>query len=206
MITVPGKVRDVMGADENLAIDDEQIITLIGLAEKEVRKDLFVFKYNKTPGGNPSTLALWDGSNTSFDLGEAIMDYDFDQSITDDVTGYWMDSDNAPQTASITVTNARYGRITITQTGGSAIPSSALNVYVDYYTCDEDVPFSVMEELGTLFTAHLVRNRFTEPKKLSIINLPGNQNVILESPDPFIKDYNYLLRRYQTATIKSTED
>jgi len=204
-ITTPGKVRDVMGTDEEIAIADEQLVTLIGIAEKWVRKDVFQYKESITPSGNPATGAKWDGSNTSFNLGESIMDYDFDESTTDDVSGTWVDSTYTPQTLSVVCTNARYGRLTLKQADTvTALPSSAISVSVDYYTNDEQIPFNVLEEIGTYLTAHLCQLRMTEPRKISLIDLESNKRFLNFTNTEFYKQYQRLTYRYKTAELRAS--
>jgi hypothetical protein len=204
-ITTPGKVRDIMGTDEEIAIMDEQLIALIGVTEKIVRRDVFQYKESITPSGNPQTGVTWNGSNTSFNLGESVMDYDFDESTTDDVSGTWIDSTYAPQTLSIVVSNARYGRLTIKQADTiTALPASAISVSVDYYTNDEQIPFPVLEDMGTYLCAHLCQLRMTEPRKVSLIDLESNKRFLNLTNTEFYKQYNKLVNEYQLPELRAS--
>ena len=204
-ITTPGKIRDIMGTDEEIAIADEQLVAIIGVAEKIVRRDVFQYKEGISPGGNPATGAKWDGSNTNFNLGESIMDYDFDQSTTDDASGTWLDSSYAPQTLSVVVSNARYGRLTLKQADTvTALPASAIGAYIDYYTNDEQIPFSVLEEMGTYLCAHLCQLRMTEPRKVSLIDLESNKRFLNLTNTEFYKQYNKLVYEYQLPDLRAT--
>jgi len=204
-ITTPGKVRDISGMDQEIAIDDEQLIALIGVTEKIVRRDVFQYKEGIVPSGNPLTGARWDGSNTSFNLGESIMDYDFDESTADDCSGTWLDSSYAPQTLSVVVSDARYGRLTIKQSGGVlALPASAISVKVDYYTNDEQIPFPVLEDMGTYLCAHLVQLRMTEPRKISLIDLESNKRFLNLTNTEFYKQYMKLVVEYQLPELRAT--
>ena len=205
MITVVGKVRDVMGTDKELAIDDEQIITIIKIAENRIKKELFEYRYDVVPDGNPDTGDTWNGTNTSFTVDEPIMDNDFDRDATDDCEGYWLDSNYSVNTASVVVSNARYGRITIKQSNGiDPIPADAQNVYVSYYTADEYIPFAVMEDLGTLLTAHMISLRLTSPKKISMADLESNRRFLEIRPTMFYDEYKELIRNYKTTPILAT--
>jgi hypothetical protein len=194
-----------MGTDEEIAIMDEQIVALIGVAEKIMRRDVLQYKEGVVPGANPATGAKWDGSNTSFSVGEPIMDYDFDESTTDDTSGYWIDSNYAPQTLSVVVSNARFGRLTLKQDGGVlALPASALNVYVDYYTSDETIPFNVFEDMGTYLTVHLIQLRMTEPRKISLIDLESNKRFLNFTNTEFLKQYNRMVNEYQLVELRAS--
>jgi hypothetical protein len=205
MLTVPGKVRDVMGTDGEISIEDEQILTLIGVAEKQIREELFTHVVDDTPGCNPLTGALWDGSNTSFNLGEPVQDHDFDESTTDDVIGYYFNSSYTPTLCACSVTNARYGRVTITQVGGAPIPSTAVELYVDYYTAPTAIPFSTLEEMGTYLTAHLVVQRLTEPKKVGLVDLQSNQTVFIQRKTQFLEQYERLKSSFGRSMLGSTD-
>jgi len=204
-ITTPGKIRDIMGTDEEIAIADEQLVAIIGVAEKIVRRDVFQYKEGVTPSGNPATGATWNGSNTSFNLGESIMDYDFDESTTDDVSGTWVDSTYAPQVLSVVVTNARYGRLTIKQVDATTpLPTSAVSVIVDYYTSDEQIPFAILEDMGTYLCAHLCQLRMTEPRKISLIDLESNKRFLNLTNTEFYNQYNKLVYEYQLPELRAT--
>lgn len=204
-ITTPGKVRDIMGTDEEIAIADEQLVAIIGVAEKIVRRDVFQYKEGISPGGNPATGVTWNGSNTSFNLGVSVMDYDFDESTTDDVSGMWIDSLYAPQVLSVVCSNARYGRLTIKQVDAATpLPASAISVVVDFYTNDEQIPFSVLEEMGTYLCAHLCQLRLTEPRKVSLIDLESNKRFLNLTNTEFYKQYNKLVYEYQLPDLRAS--
>lgn len=206
MITVAGKVRDVMGVDRNLGIDDVQIRTLIGVAEKVIMRELFIYHYDETPENDPNSGSGWDGSNTSFVTSEyPVVDKDFDNSTVDDVIAKYWDSDNAPQDATCVVSNARYGRITITTDGSTPIPNNAKKLLVEYYSMEDDIPFGIMEELGTYLTAHLITIRLSEPRKISIADLESNRSILQISDNTYIREYKRLLRQYQKPMMGSTE-
>ena len=197
-ITTAGKIRDIGGFDENIAIDDPQLTTVILAIEKIVRDDVFTFHYKAIPSGNPDTNALWDGSNTSFTISAPIADHDFDGSTTNDVTGTWLDSSMASNDCSVTVTSARYGYITIKQDDDtSAIPATAEAIHLDYYTSDQEIAFSDLEELGTLLGCHYVEQRLTQPNKISYKDYSQNARLLLVDPTKFSKLYEHKLR--QTA-------
>lgn len=205
MITVPGKVRDIVGMDEELSIDDEQITTLIKLSERIIRRDMFEFHYHETVGCNPDTGETWNGSNTRFQIGCNIADYDFDETTVDDVTGVWLDSSFEPHDCSISVHDSRYGLIDVYQSDGSTpIPSTAEEVVVDYWNSDEIIPFSVLEEMGTLLTAHFVKLRLTEPKKISMADLESNKRLLTLYNKDFFEQYKDLVRRYSTPLLEAS--
>lgn len=206
MITIAGKVRDVMGTDRNLGIEDAQIQTLIGVAEKVIMRELFIYNYDITPDDNPDSGASWDGVNTSFATPSyPIADKDFDNSTTDDVIAKYWDSNNAPQDATCVVSNARYGRLTITTDGSTPIPSGAKKLLIEYYSMVDNIPFDVMEELGTYLTAHLITIRLSEPRKISIADLESNRNILQITDNTYIREYNRILRNYQPPMMGSTE-
>jgi len=204
-ITTPGKVRDIAGLDEEIAITDEQLIALIGVTEHIVRRDVFNYREGITPGANPATGALWNGTNTGFNLGESIMDYDFDESTLDDCSGVWVDSAYAPQVLSVAVSNARLGRLTIKQMDAATpLPASAISASVEYYTCDQQIPFSILEDMGTYLCAALVQLRMTEPRKISLVDLESNKRFLSVANTEFYRLYNRLVYEYQTPELRAS--
>lgn len=205
MITTGGKIRDMGGFDENIAIDDAQLITVIQAIETIVRDDLFKHHYKETPSGDPKTGVLWNGTNTSFKIASPIMDSDFDESTSDDVTGSWIDSDYDPHDLSVVVTNARYGQITIKQDDESTpIPSSAEYVHVDYYTSDHEISFIDLEDLGTILGCHYVEKRLTQPDQISYKDYSKNARLLLVDPTKFSKLYEHKLRQQAEPLLGAT--
>lgn len=205
MITVAGKVRDIMGIGDDVSLEDEQINSLIELAEDSVKRDVFSFHYRETAGANPDDGKTWDGANTRFQISHPIMDSDFDQSVTDDVTGHWIDTDYEIQTLSVSVHNARYGLIDVYQSDGSTpIPSTAEDVCVDYYTSDEEIPFAVLENMGTLLCAHYVKVRITEPAKITSADIEGNLQVINIYKNEYMRQYRDLVNKYRKPLLRVT--
>jgi len=204
MITVAGKVRDIMGLDEELGISDEQLETIIKDAEQDVRRDLYTF--NSMVEVNSWNNSSFDGTDTLFQTpAYPIADKDFDQTASDDVTGYWVDSSYDIQTCSITVDNALYGLINIYQDDGSSpIPSSNIEVKISYYSCDENIAFSDVEQLGTLLAAYYTQDRLVSPKKLSIADTETNRRKIENDNKRFLNRYKRKLRNFTEAELRST--
>ena len=79
---------------------------------------------------------MWNGTNTVFKTRKTpIADVNGDGIVSgnavecyQDVDAWWVDSNGAYQDATVAVTNSFSGAITITQTGGAAIPSNATGV------------------------------------------------------------------------------
>lgn len=205
MITTVGKVRDISGLDANAGIKNEQIIEFIKMAEKKVRRDAFQHEGMIQPSCHPKTGLTWDGSNTRFQTKYPICDHDFDQSTSDDVEGIWIDSDYEVQTCSITVNNAKYGLVDIYQSNGSsAIPTTANNVFIDYYWNDEDIPFSVLEDMGTLLVCHELQKRLTEPRQIDITDIENNKKLLFLSNRDWLYAYRELVSKYTAPLLEGT--
>ena len=203
MITTVGKVRDISGLDANAGIKNEQLIEFIKMAEKRVRRDVFTYVKNTRPSGNPKSGLAWDGSNTRFQTKSPICDHDFDQSTSDDVEGTWKDTDYEIQTCSVTVNNAEFGYVDIYQSNGSSpIPLSAKNIYLSYYQNDEVVPFSVLEDMGTLLVCHELQKRLTEPRQIDITDIENNKKILNLKNRDWLYAYRDLVARYTTPLLE----
>jgi len=205
MITTMAKVRDICGLDDNAGIEDEQIFTYIEMAERQVRRDVFKYEHQVQPSCHPKTGLSWNGTNTRFQTKYPIADYDFDQTTSDDVTGIWIDSDFVVQTCSITVNNAKYGLIDIYQSdGSSAIPSTAEDVLINYYWNDEEIEFSVLEDMGTLLVCHMLQKRLTEPKAVDITDIENDKKLLFLKNRDFLYEYRDLVKRYSEPLLEGT--
>ena len=205
MITTVGKVRDIAGLDDNAGIEDEQIISFIQMVEKKVRRDAFTYEQMVKPSCHPKTGITWDGSNTRFQTKYPLCDKDFDQSITDDVEGIWIDSDYEVQTCSITVDNAKYGLIDIYQSDGiTAIPTTANDVLINYYWNDEEIPFNVLEDMGTLLVCHELQKRLTEPRHIDITDIESNKKILTLKNRDWQYAYRDLVCAYTAPLLGGT--
>lgn len=205
MITTPAKVRDIAGLNANVGISNEQLITFIGKAEKRVRKDVFTYEFQIQPSCHPKTGVTWDGSNTRFQTKYPLCDWDFDQSLTDDVEGIWIDSDFAQQDCYITVNSHEYGLIDIYQDDESSpIPVTAENVLINYYWNDEIIPFNVLEDMGTLLVCHEIQKRLTEPRHMDITDIENNKKLIFLSNRDWLYEYKDLVARYTIPMLEGT--
>lgn len=204
MWTLPQKVRDIMGIDSKEILNDRQLEEHIRIAQEQVKEELFDYRYNEVIGSNPDTGSSWDGSNTKFQtMCYPIMDTNFDNTVdNDDVTVRWLDANYNYYVASVTVSSATFGILTVTQTGGSAIPSDADNVVVEYYSCHREISKKHLENLTSFLAAHHVLNTLKAGTSISQADLLKNEKIILQSPNVFLKKYNSLLVRLQGSTIK----
>jgi len=203
MWTMPQKVRDVLGLDNDDAMDDREIEELIRIAQEQVKQTLFTY-HEETVGNDPNTGNSWDGSNTAFQtLSYPIMDINYDFTVNgSDVTGDWISSTYSVSTCSVAVTSAKYGLITVKQTSGAAIPSNALNVIVYYYSCHRNMTEFQLENLTTYLAAHFAYLRLKTGTSISAVDLQNNWKILLKSPTTYLDNYYLLLEQIQQPTIK----
>jgi len=210
MLTTTGKVRDVMGLGVDTGVDDPVITEFIRIAQRKIKKDVFVHHYDETPDGNWINGAIWNGSNCSFSVDYPIMDIDFDGDVDgEDITGYWFDSNDNPSSCSITINNSRYGHINIYQSNGStAIPANAEDIKLEYYTLSKNVSEDELEDLCTYYACHLVTIALKEPNKITVGDFEVNKQQIMLRGDketsPYKEMYEEMLRAVGTPRFKAT--
>lgn len=201
---MPRKVRDIVGLDDDAAIDEREMEELIRIAQQHVRETLFTYHYDEQINANPDDGNTWNGSNTKFQSSVyPIMDSDFDFTVdSNDVTARWIDTDYTPQTATVAVSNPTYGILTITQDGSTAIPATAETVTIDYYSFHKNVTRLQLENLTTYLTAHLVQQRLKSGTSLSMADFEKNRPIILKSPTQYRDTYYLLLENLRGDTIR----
>lgn len=204
MWTLPLKVRDVMGLDEDATADDREIEVLIRIAQEHIKDDLFTYHYDETVNGNPDTGASWDGSNTTFQTSSyPIMDSNYDFTVnSSDVLARWINSSYSPASARVSVSSATYGILSITQDGSTAIPSDAETVKVDYYSCHRSISRLHLEDLTTYLAAHLVQQRLKTGTSISAADLEKNRPLIIKGETIYLDMYRTLLSKLQDRTFK----
>ena len=204
MWTLPQAVRDEMGIGAKEILDDRQIEEKIRKAQEQIKEELFDHHYNEVINNNPATNATWDGTNKTFQTQKyPIMDSNYDNTVnSDDVTARWLDTDYNYSVASVTVSNATFGVLRITQTNDAAIPANAENVVVEYYSCHREISKLHLENLTIFLAAHSVLNTLKAGTSISLNDLMKNEKIILQNPNVFLRKYTQLLEQLRGTTIR----
>jgi uncharacterized protein YjdB len=202
---MPQKVRDIMGLDNDAVLNDRQIEEHIRVSQEKVKEQLFIYHHLETID-NSRAGDTWDGSNKTFNTTYyPIMDSNYDFTVdNNDITCVWLNSSYNPQTSTVTVSNATLGIITITQSDGStAIPSDADDVMVTYYSCNRNISKKHLENLTTLWAAHLVLHSMKSPTSISMADYDKNEKILLSNPDQFKDEYQrYINQLLSGRTVR----
>lgn len=210
MLTTVGKIRDVMGLGEDTGVSNPVILEIIKIAQEKLKDDLFEHHYDETPNGHWNTGATWNGVNVGFTVSYPLMDINWDESVSgSDIVGYWFNSTNVPSTCSVTVSNARYGQINIYQSDGStAIPSTAEDIKLEYYTTNRNINSQQLEDACTYLACHLIDICIKEPDNVTVADIEGNSKEILSRIDKrtsiYKNLYNEIIRSRAKPKFKST--
>lgn len=195
MLTTVGKVRDIMGLGQDVGIKDEVIIEMIKIAQEKIKRDLFKKHFDERPTGYWKDGTLWDGNNVNFTVSYPIADANFDGVVdSSDISGYWFDKDNNVSSCSITVINSRYGYITIAKEDGTAIDADAKDIKLEYYTIEPDITEQQLEDLCTYLTAHLIEIALREPDVITVADIEGNQQRLLQQIEKERSKYLYMYK------------
>jgi len=194
-----------MGIEPEEILDDRQIEEHIRMAQEQIKDTLFTYHYDETIGNNPDTGNSWNGTNTKYQtFGYPVMDSNYDFTVdSNDITAKWLDTNYTEQIASISVSSATYGIVTIYQSDGStAIPSSAETVKVDYYSCHRNISKQQLENLTTWLACDFVMHSLKAGTSVSAADIMANKKIIMQDPDQYMNKYQDLLNQLQDSTIK----
>jgi len=201
---MPQKVRDTMGISNDSIADDRVFEEAIRISQEKIKEELFIYHHCETID-NSRAGNSWNGNNTTFNTQHyPIMDSNYDYTVdSNDITCKWIDNDYNPQTGTITVSDATLGIITITQTSGNAIPSNADDVMVSYYSCNRNINRKHLENLTTLWAAHLINSMQKSGTSISMADFQKNAMLIMQHPDQWKdKYYDYLNQLIGGRTIR----
>ncbi len=202
-------VRKYSGITSKKSISDHDISTQIWEAYQEALDDVFEFWHDDIPNCNPDTGEWFDGSNTVFETAHGpIADKDGDgvvqgwgeSSCGTDIWGWWKDEDGDCHDLKITVNEAHCGKITITQTDGTAIPSSAKWVKISYYTEWGTYNERKFRMAVAYLAAYKSIQAFKALDKATIADLDSNKYDI-----EILKDKSRMWKQYQRAIKKVTK-
>ena len=172
------------------SVSNEDVASIALEAMDEVLDEVYEFHKDVRPICDPDNCVLFNGTNTTVRTPyKHLADHNYDGNVYGignldecdeylDIYGYWIDSDYAKQTAKITVVDATTGRITITQTDDSAIPSDNHGVFITFWTEWESFNSNLLEDAIAYLAAHNLILRMTEAHRTTAADLPSNQRKI----------------------------
>lgn len=181
LLVEPHIVRDIAGISDTYDVSDEALARLIDYSQRYARKDICYKIFDEKPLHNPDTGEGFDGDNTTFQTRNApIFDATMDETTdSDDITGYWLDSDWGVNDCSISVTNAHFGIIAITQDDGStAIPNTTEGVFITYYHEPDNFDIEQFVQAVAYLAADRVLNMLRSQDKLNLADIEANKQLV----------------------------
>ena len=194
------KVRSYSGIGVK-SVNDEDLARITLDALREACDEVFLFHHDEKPIADPDYGVTFNGTNTVVRTRCGnLADHDFDGHVygyganpcSGDITGYWYDSDYVRHTAKITVNDSISGRITLTKTDDSAIPSNNQGVYISYWTEWESYNENIFEDAVAYLAAHHLILRMTDLHSATAADLPSNQKKIELNLERFKNKYEAL--------------
>jgi len=207
---ITDKIRSVSGIGSEKSISDDDIAQIAWDTYKEVLNDVFYYHHNENIGcscgvscvGSCANSEIINGTNTSFHTRyRPIADHDGSGTVhgedaatcDHDITGYWIDSSCDCQTAYITVNSSECGDITITQTSGAAIPSSAKTAYITYWSEPPYFDKNILKQAVLYLASYRIGAlRFQELGRATQADLQNVQNQSFRKPELLLKEYKRL--------------
>lgn len=202
-------IRSKMGLIEDKDISDDDLSNIAWSAYQHSLRELYSYHYEEKPNPNPDDGSGFDGSNTSFQTkyrpigditGDGVISGNTDECIAD-IDGWWKNENGSHNDLTVTVTNATNGEITITQTGGSAIPSSNEGVYISYWSKPEYYDEFLFREAVAYLASHYVNLRLKDRAHIDITDLNSNKSLIFKNPDRYYNEFRRIMRLIGTSTI-----
>ncbi len=203
------KIRRFSGVGKE-SISDEDISEIGMEALKEGLEEVFDYHKDVKPICDPDYGVLFNGSNKVVRTPHRYLaDYNFDGEVSTntltgegDVTGWWYDSDYDRDYILISVTNEDSGRISITDSGGSAIPADHNGVYLSYHTRWETYNEKLFEDAVAYLAAHNLILRMTEAHQATAADLPSNQKKIELNLRRFHYKYREIMNKISKPLIE----
>ena len=200
------KIRTYSGVNKE-SVSDDDVATLAFEAYGELLEEAYIYHTYESPICDPDYCALFNGTNTVVRAKHTpIADHDFDGEVygignvsrnTDyiDVAGFWLDSDYAKHEATITVNDSVTGRITITQSDGTAIPSTHTGVYIRYWSEWEMFNNRLLRDAAAYLASHNLLLKMTDAHTATAADLPSNQRKIEISLNRFERKCNQIMEK-----------
>lgn len=205
-------VRFIAGFEDDKSISDSALNKLIWNAYQEALDTVYQNYYNQTMLPNPDTGEWIDGTNTTFETkhspiadanGDGVINGYGESSCGTDVDGWWKDEDGNCHRVKVTVNEAHCGNITVTQLDGTAIPSNAkwvhLNYSIEYPSYNENLFRQAIEYLA----AHNAIIKFKALDKATLADLHSSTVRIIESQrNEILQKYKKIMRKIKRPNIE----
>jgi len=207
---ISADIRRKIGLYDEKEISDNDLDHISWSAYQESLHDLCVHHYMDSALGNPDTGETFDGDNTSFktrhipiaDIGGDGQTLGNSVACTADITGWWIDENGHRNDLTISISQVENGEITITQDDGStAIPADHEGVYLDYWSRPQEYNEFIFREAVAYLGCHYLAIRLQGRENLTIANLGANQQVIVNDPERYYKEYRRKMRMINTPKI-----
>jgi hypothetical protein len=206
-------VRELSGISEDKSIADDTLNNLIWNAYQEALNSCFRHYSMQRPDYCRNTgtcCGCINGTNKIFYTKHRLLaDYTGDEQVLGygedscctDVDGIWKDSSTIEHQCKITVDDADAGKLTITQTDGTAIPSSAKGIYLDYYVHSPAWYKEGMYDAVNYLAAHRVLLRFGELERATAADLNAAQNIKYVSPERMYIQYKKIMAQIRVPIL-----
>ena len=179
------QVRELSGITSKKSIDDDTIARIIWESYGEALEKVHKLRKNETFLCNPDTGDWIDGTNKVFKVKNSpIADYNGDGDVsgadgtncTSDITLLWKDVDGNCHEGKVTVNEPECGKVTLTQSDDSALPSDLCWAKVTYHTEWYSFSTTLFRKAVSYLAAYECLIRFTELKGTTQADL--NPNVV----------------------------
>lgn len=205
--------RRLAGITSKKSVSDNDIAHIFWESYEEARDRVFRYHHAVCPNPNPDTGEWIDGSNTTFETRHGLLaDYNGDGEVTGygesscatDVDGWWKDEDGDCHRLKITVNESHCGKVTITQLDGTAIPSSAKWVHLNYWTEWRTFDTELFHKAVCYLAAHKCIVRFQELDKATLADLYSNREMINAHLNRMKNEYVQVMRKIMKPLVGSS--
>jgi hypothetical protein len=206
-------VRRYSGISDKKSISDEDLAGIAWQSYLEVLDEIFEQHFEEEPVSDPDVGVTFNGSNTTVrtrckniaDMnGDGAVTGYGEQSCGTDITGYWFDVNYGHNLCNITVVSAVSGRITVTQTDGTAIPANNRGVYLTYWTRYRTYNETLFREAVSYLAAHKISKSFNELDKSTLVDIERNKMMFLADPNRLLKIYEGIRDKIRRPMIGGT--
>jgi hypothetical protein len=164
------QVRELSGITSKKSIDDDTISRIIWEAYEETLEKVYSLRKNESFLCNPDTGDWINGTNKIFEVkNPPIADYNGDGQVSgkgqltcgEDITLLWKDANGTCSIGKVTVLESECGKIQLTQSDDSALPSDLKWAKVTYHTEWHTFRVDLLRKAVSYLAAYECLIRFT---------------------------------------------
>lgn len=198
------QIRSVSGIKQSNDISDDDIAIVAWNSYLECKEQVF-YRILEEPLKCDLGHCI-DGTNKVFYTHEDNLVTGHTVCDEEDITGWYYDDNLDKEFATVSITTAGTGKLSVADKDGNALSCNTCSVHISYRVHTESYSEQLFKKAIVYLASHEVILRFNELDKATLGDLNSNRPIILANPDRMYNKYKKTLKIIKKANVGGMVD